>query len=190
MVRSLVTVLTLWAIATQAGAVDQNDRYAVKGPGNLNCGTFADLDPGHEHVRDVGVWMAGYFTAYNRLIRDTYDMLPWQTPGTLLALAAQYCRANPEAKLNDAAVELVTYMSPRRMTEEAPGVVLRSGDSVTVLYAPIVQEVHDALTAAGLEVGPDAEDLEAALKAYQTAQGIPVSGIPDQATLLKLFSDR
>ncbi|WP_136635398.1 peptidoglycan-binding domain-containing protein [Pseudooceanicola onchidii] len=189
MIRSLVT-LAFCALATHAGAVDQNDRYAVKGPGKLKCGTFAALDPTHEHVRDAGVWLTGYFTAHNRLLRETYDLLPWQTPGTVLALAAQYCRAHPEAQLNDAAAELVGYMASRRVTEEAPGVVLRSGGSVTVVYAPIVEDIRDALREAGQDLGPDAEDLEAALKLYQQAQDLPVTGIPDQPTLLKLLADR
>lgn len=161
--------------------------YAVDGPGAMRCAEFTTKAEDPETTREVAIWLAGYLTAFQRLMPDVYDLTPWQTSGVLVGLLQQYCKANDQARVEQGASQLIGYLAPRALRGAAKRVTLGSGDKVVVLYAPVVAEIRDRLAAAGHPPGPSEADLAAALSAYQAEQGLAVTGLADQATLVILL---
>ena len=48
-----------------------------------------------EECKLTGTWMEGYFSAFNALNRDTFDILPWQPPELMAAVHLQRLQAEP-----------------------------------------------------------------------------------------------
>jgi hypothetical protein len=168
-------------------AADGNGSYAVEGPGRMTCADFAALSPDEPRARDVAVWLSGYMTAHNRLLTGTFDLTPWQTPGTLTGLLAQFCADNGDEVVETGATELVNYLADGRLRDRADAVAVKHDGKVTMIYAPLLAEVHARLAATGYpSEGPD--KLPEALQGYQKANGLTPTGLPDQPTLLKLMA--
>jgi hypothetical protein len=188
MIRQIA--LTTAACACLTGPVqagDEDGRYAVEGPGRLSCGDFNALPPSDAVRRDLAVWLTGYFTAHNRLLPKTFDLTPWQTPATVLAMVAQYCEAHPDRIAERAAQELVSHLAELRIQAEAPVLMQRAGDQVTVLYEEVVKSATAALGAAGFAVGPSEDGFAQAVRRFQKNNGLPETGTLDQATLALLL---
>jgi hypothetical protein len=161
--------------------------YVVEGPGRATCADFVAWAPGGEERRLGAAWLTGYMTAHHRLMPGVFDLTAWQTPALLMGLMEQYCTSNPDAIVERGAQELVAYLTPRALTEEAELVAVRNGSAVVLVYRPVLTQVRDGLEGAGFAAASDEAGLIAALTAYQTAQGLEPTGLPDQATLARLL---
>ena len=176
------------SISVPVFAADSEGRYAIEGPGRTICADFtADADT-KDIRRDVAIWLSGYITAHNRLLGDTFDITPWQSSPALLSLTRQFCLANPDATVEVAAQQLMSYLAPDRLTESSDLVAQGSGNQTTVLYAEVVSQARGRLRAAGFDPGNTPAALAEAVKAYQRSLGTDPSGILDQATLARLFA--
>lgn len=161
--------------------------YAVDGPGAMRCADFTAKADDAETTREVAIWLAGYLTAFQRLMPNVYDLTPWQGPGVLVGLLQGYCEANDQARVEQGASKLIGDLAPKAIRGAAKRVTLGTGDKVVVLYAPVVAEIRERLAAAGHPPGPTEADLAAALAAYQAEKGLAVTGLADQATLVILL---
>ena len=175
------------SFATPAVAADANGQFVIEGPGRLPCEAFIAPDVTDQVRRDVASWMAGYMTAQHYLLASTFDLTPWQSPSTVGALLAQFCRANPDKVVGDGALELVRFLIPNRLQQQTEVVSIPNGSDVTILYLTVVQEARRALQELGYSAGESSEELAESVRAFQTDKGLAVSGSLDQPTLLRLF---
>ncbi|SFR02048.1 peptidoglycan-binding domain-containing protein [Poseidonocella sedimentorum] len=180
---TLIAAALLLAQAQQSPA----QSYAVEGPGRTSCAAFRAMDTAAPELRETAAWLTGYLTAHHRLMPEIFDLSPWQTPGITLGLIRQFCSAQPDASVERAAQELVRYLAPGALTEPSEFVAMRNGDQITVLYEAVLAQVRDALADAGIPPGTEDAELANALTAFQTARGLPVTGLPDQRTLATLL---
>ena len=180
-------ILVCTGLSGPVFAGDGEGRYAVEGPGRLSCADLTALPPDDPVRRDLAVWLSGYMTAHHRLLPETFDLTPWQTPNTLMAMVAQYCQANPSQITERAAQELVSFLAPHRVQTETPALVQRSGDQVTVLYQEVLDRAVAALAGAGFPVAAGADGLTQAVGQFQNREALPVTGALDQATLAILL---
>jgi len=188
MIRQFALQVAIFAGLTgPAISSDSDSRYAVEGPGRLACSEFNTLAPTDVVHRDVGVWLTGYMTAHHRLLPQTFDLSPWQTPETLLGMLAQYCEANPKQVVERGAQELVSYLAPKRVQKEALPLMQRSGDTVTLLYEEVLDGAAEALDAAGFPIGSGEAALADSVLQFQKQQGLPETGALDQPTLARLL---
>ncbi|WP_300029101.1 peptidoglycan-binding domain-containing protein [uncultured Roseobacter sp.] len=188
MIRSILCATLLSAgVFSPAFAAGTDGSYAVEGPGSLTCDRVTALTAGSSDQRDLALWLSGYITAHNRLLPETFDLTPWQTPSTLLALMIQYCTANPGATAEVASQELIAYLMPDRLAETSQTVMQRTDEKVTVLYEQVLERAIAALTAAGTPVDPQTGDFAAAVRRFQKQSGLPETGAFDQATLALLL---
>jgi hypothetical protein len=114
-------------------------------------------------------------------------LTPWQSPALLLGLLEQYCAAHPDDIVERGAQELVGYLRPSALEEEAELVSIRNGQSVVLVYRPVLSRIRAALDAAGFTPGAGVTGLTTALESYQTSENLERTGLPDQRTLARLL---
>ena len=78
--RHLSIAIVLMFSAHNALAVDSAGSFAVKGVGLSKCSAFVEVVKAKETAtlsRYIG-WVAGYISASNQHISNTFDLTPWQ----------------------------------------------------------------------------------------------------------------
>ena len=183
--RARAACLVLAGVLSPAAAA-ATEPYSVEGPGRTPCADHAASTDARARDR-VGSWLTGYLTAHQRLMPDTFDLTPWQTPSILLGLLDQYCAANGTATVEDGARELVAYLAPRAMSEPARAVAVGEADAFVLVYEPVLHDIRARLSDRGHPPGASARSLAEALRAYQKTMGLNPTGLPDQATLVLLM---
>ena len=97
----------LWlGAAGELPARDADGAYKARGLGLDTCISFLDT-PEAERGPHFG-WLAGYLTAYNYLVRDTYSIAEYSSLTRTNDWFARYCREHPERMLHEAARQFVT----------------------------------------------------------------------------------
>ncbi len=180
------------AAATSVQASDAKNRFAVKGAGALPCRDFnAAIVARNSRAAAAAGWFAGYISAANRYEPDTYELLPWQDPLYLTASISAYCKANPSARLYQAADKLVTSLRADRLKTATPMKTLVTDGTRIRIYAATVARLKRALQRRNMLTGPVNTSTDAALvdglRAFQKAEKLEVTGIPDQETLFRLL---
>src|SRR5215468_12046574 len=113
-----VVILSLAALAAGNGnCADAKRQFSVRGLGTNACSEYLDARKQNE---DGGAqyadWLTGFFTAYNWLQPDTYDIAPlsqYKQTG-LLNFLDLYCEANQDKRVIDAAMALVKVNYDKR----------------------------------------------------------------------------
>ncbi|HET8563838.1 MAG TPA: hypothetical protein VFM35_08215, partial [Candidatus Binatia bacterium] len=123
--RIFLTVVVVIAAATsQIYAIDSNNRYFAYGVGQRTCEDYVKfrekrldtLERQHErYTKDelyeivdkiVEHWVAGFLTAHNLYVSDTYDLAGKSTMGELKARLEKSCRANAKQYFAEAVITL------------------------------------------------------------------------------------
>lgn len=177
-----------------AQAADRGGQFAVKGVGAARCRDFnRALDSRSPQIGQMLSWVAGYLTATNRYEPATYDIIAWQDELYILGNVRGYCARNPGATMAEMVRAMVRSLGPGRLTAASPPVTIAAGGGwQIVLPAAIIARAQAALLRRGLYQGlangaADARFL-AAVAAFQRAERLPVTGLPDQETLFRLFA--
>ena len=192
--RTLILGMALALTTTMAAeAADSKTRFQAYGLGRLSCKRFVEIcETKKEDCKQTGTWLDGYFSGFNALNPDTFDLLPWQ-PTTLLAeFAFNVCKQHPDAPLLEVVNDLIrSLLVPQRIKAAADRVKIGDGDDAVYLYRDTVRAMQERLDAAGLLKGkPDGvfgPGTAAAVKDLQKAAGLKETGIPDPRTLVALF---
>ena len=195
MLRFTVTAALVGCIAASAMAADENDRFAIRGAGLASCVQFLEArETGSEQYFQFGGWMNGYLTALNRLEEETFDLVPWQSPDFLATALANYCVQNREQSFHNAVFLMAERLKEQRLESRSETVSIASGgDGQPIrLYQAVIERAIGALGELGFPVSPSGDDFNEegfrqALTAFQETEGLPMTGLPDQASLLRLF---
>lgn len=87
-------------------ARDVNQQYKAQGLGLDTCASFLDVP-----VEGRGLyysWLAGYLTAYNYLVRDTYSIAEYSGLTRTNEWLEKYCNEHPNHLMHEAARRFVT----------------------------------------------------------------------------------
>ena len=93
-------------LAMPSHARDLNRQYKAQGLGLDTCASFLDIP-----VDQRGLyysWLAGYLTAYNYLVRDTYSIAEYSGLTRTNEWLEKYCDKHPGNMLHHAARQFVT----------------------------------------------------------------------------------
>ena len=179
--------------AGPCAAADPEGLFSVDGVGTSRCSVFLEATQAKDAAKAqlFSSWASGLISGINLYAPDTYDLTPWQTEALIGAKLAAYCAANPDEQFANAVLKLVAVLSPERLRTASPVVQVRKGGWATVLYADTLSQIAERLRQKGVETSTDGgaydEDLAQAIARFQKANDIPVTGLPDQATLNELF---
>ena len=125
MTVALATLLWLAAGASGVLAMDSNGRYFALGAGSRSCGDFIklrekrveNLTPEQYEVAAVIIehWVAGYMTAHNFYVTDTYNVVGTVTMDQLEERIEKYCRGNPNSRVAEAVSAIAQELHPNRI---------------------------------------------------------------------------
>ncbi len=189
------TALLCCALAPLAGqAADKDGRFAVKGLGRATCTQFLDnANKPQESMLALQLWLDGYLTALNQGLPETYDVASWVSTPLLAKNIADFCasKPSPDPELVALANELVRRLAPERLQTESPLVDIKVGDKQGKIYKDTLRRAQQALKDKGHYRGA-ADGLfgpqtRSAFEAFQKAEQLQVTGVPDQPTLIKLL---
>ena len=110
---------------SNALAMDSNGRYYALGVGSRPCSDYVkysekkleNFTPEQYEVADkiIEHWIAGFFTAHNFYVRDTYDVVGTVTIDQLQERIENYCRANPNNRVAEAIVAIAQQLHETRI---------------------------------------------------------------------------
>lgn len=138
-VRAVLTaVLVIAAASSNLYAIDSNGRYFAYGLGQRSCEDYVKfrekkldtLEQEHpRYTKDelyeivdkiVEHWIAGFLTAHNLYVSDTYDVAGNTTMDDMKSRLENICRANTKEYFAEAMVTLVQQLNPQRVKAD-PG---------------------------------------------------------------------
>lgn len=180
-------------VPAPAKAVDPGGRFALRGVGLANCEQFLNaIEERQENVLLAGGWLEGYLTAVNQFRQDTFDIAPWQNTDTLLTLLKHNCERNREQRFFAVVNSMIDFFAANRLQEQSERVVAEAGEQKVVVYKEVLENAQKALIDQGLlqgsadgQFGPMTQS---AFQEFQKTQNIEATGLPDQMTLWRLFS--
>lgn len=129
----LASVAMIVAAGTTLYAIDSNNRYFAYGLGQRTCEDYVKvrekrletLEQEHPRYtkqelyeivdRVVEHWIAGFLTAHNLYVSDTYDVAGKSNMDDLKARLEKSCRANPKQYFAQAMIAVVQQLNPQRV---------------------------------------------------------------------------
>ena len=135
--RLLLTIFLFMAVASsQLYAIDSNSRYFAYGVGQQSCEDYVKfrekrletLESHERYTKDelyeivdmiVEHWIAGFLTAHNLYVTDTYDLVGNLTMVDVKVRLEKGCRANGKQYFAEAVITLVQELHPQRVKAAA-----------------------------------------------------------------------
>jgi len=115
MMRGFVLVfLLVFSGALQAKSVDQ--RYVAYGVGAWSCGQYnaAQRKGDHTSLAAVDHFVEGYLSAFNVIVRNTYDIMGGDGIDTARGWLRSYCRDHEQQSLANAMAVFTALRYPDR----------------------------------------------------------------------------
>lgn len=112
-------------------AIDEDSKlYRAYGVGPKKCAVYVELRehklPGKYSAKDyentdevVAQWVAGYMTAHNYYVKDTFDVTAQAGKDKVMGWLESLCRENPEQPFVAAVADLAFRLHGKR-TKDAP----------------------------------------------------------------------
>lgn len=131
---TLVAALT--AGSFPLAAIDSNNRYFAYGVGQRSCEDYIryrerkleSLEQQHERYtkeelyeivdRILEHWIAGFLTAHNLYVSDTYDVAGKSNMNDVKGRLEKSCRSNPKQRFAEAMISVVQQLNPQRVKVE------------------------------------------------------------------------
>ncbi|MBL29283.1 MAG: hypothetical protein CMM50_17265 [Rhodospirillaceae bacterium] len=185
-----LALLPFLALPTQAA--DHEDNFSVKGAGLADCRTYVEArDQRSQAYFQFGGWINGYFSALNQTSEETYDLVPWQSTEFLAAALYNWCANRPDQRFINAAAALANRLKEQRLTERSEFVEVETEGKSVRIFRGVIRQAQNRLAELGYFVGPATGSFDDAtrdaLRAFQAAESLEKTGLPDEATLLRLF---
>lgn len=117
----ILLALTLFMPASISSAADIEDHYAIWGLGQKSCHSYnqARAAGDFEHYKE---YVAGYLTAYNAFVPETYNIVPDMDTNAIIAWLDAHCADSQTMSFADAMHALVDEMHGKRQkTSPADG---------------------------------------------------------------------
>ena len=189
--NSFIIFIALVALSGVCQGADENSKFAVKAVGTTDCQRYLEArETGGSEYSLYGGYLAGYISAYNQLVPDTFDISPWQNMETLAGMMASHCKKYPGENFALALNRMLTALKKTQLDKASITVEARAGGRQIRIYKESLRRAQAKLAALGLYKGlPDGRfgpGTQEALKAFQKQKGLSQTGLPDQITLFHL----
>lgn len=179
-------------LSSAAHAADKDGRFSVRGLGGSKCSDLAAAvsQKNVALIQAYSAWLGGYLTASNRLISQTFDVVPSTSATDAVGLVSVVCQANPNNLVESATYQALEAMNSIRVRQDSPLVTIQEAGKSLVIRQEALLTVQTELTRAGLfkgaADGKASPALVQAVRAFQKAQKLPESGLPDIDVLIRL----
>lgn len=133
----LILVSVILAASSRLYAIDSNSRYFAYGVGQRTCDDYIKvrekrldtLEQQHpRYTKDelyeivdkvIEHWIAGFLTAHNLYVSDTYDLVGKLTMDDLKLRIERNCRANTKQYFAEAMITLAQELHPQRVKADS-----------------------------------------------------------------------
>ena len=133
----LILVSVILAASSRLYAIDSNSRYFAYGVGQRTCDDYIKvrekrldtLEQQHpRYTKDelyeivdkvIEHWIAGFLTAHNLYVSDTYDLVGKLTMDDLKLRIERSCRANTKQYFAEAMITLAQELHPQRVKSDS-----------------------------------------------------------------------
>ena len=133
----LILVSVILAASSRLYAIDSNSRYFAYGVGQRTCDDYIKvrekrldtLEQQHpRYTKDelyeivdkvIEHWIAGFLTAHNLYVSDTYDLVGKLTMDDLKLRIERSCRANTKQYFAEAMITLAQDLHPQRVKADS-----------------------------------------------------------------------
>jgi transcriptional regulator of NAD metabolism len=130
-------ILVIAVAGSKLYAIDRNSRYVAYGVGQRSCEDYVrfrekkleTLERQYErYTKDelyeivdkiVEHWIAGFLTAHNLYVHDTYDLAGKTTMDDLKARLEKSCRTSTTQYFAEAVIKLAQELHPQRINADA-----------------------------------------------------------------------
>lgn len=189
----------LWTVvlAVPAQAVDRNGRYANIGVGLLNCAEYTRAyEAKNDRFINFGGWIDGYLSAVNFFEEKTFNILSWQSTDLLALSLNRFCGKNPKLQFAKAVQLVIRDIAPQRLPVATRPILIEDrvdGQNVRMIfYEETIRRMQRELARRefykGDITGKFDDATRSAMSDFQTMQKRRPTGLPDQPTLLLLFT--
>jgi hypothetical protein len=194
--RSFVVFELLLLLAGSATppayAADAKGTFALRGFGAQSCSAAGAAMKSDPQLAGVAIaWLQGYVTALNRVQQGTFDVSPLPDLTALLRMITGFCEKSPDTPVENVSFQVIRVLAAARVLEDTPIVQTKSGQANAMLRQETLVKVQQALISRGyLSGAADGQfggQTAQALKSFQQAQGLPVTGVTDAATVVRLL---
>lgn len=112
----VLLLVGLFAFTSTLQAKSVGGRYLAHGAGGWSCADALAVHQGDnpQSQAELDGFLAGYFTAVNIIINNTYDILAGERHTEAKIQVMQICRANPNDTLGNAAATFTSDAYHRR----------------------------------------------------------------------------
>lgn len=188
----LAVTISLFMVSSAALAVDVKGDYVVRGMGAHSCSDFVARVPSNPAYTQASlVWMEGYLTAQNRLTAKTFDASFLNETSEVAALVLNACKSRADIRVESILAGIIAALHTSRVETNSPLIEFKDADVKVLLRQSTVKHLQMALKKSGFYTlgidGLSGPGTMKALRKYQKARGLKVSGLPDADTLIKLF---
>lgn len=175
-----------------AHAADTTGKFTVRGIGSSPCSAFNSAVQSKDDgaLKAYASWLLGYYSAYNRLVSGNFDAVPSADVNATISVVASACQRSPAIPVEQVTFSVLRSFAPLRLQAESPLVTLTSDGKSIELREETLRFVERRLKELGhykgQETGKPSPQIVQAIKAFQTAQKIPVNGLPNLFTLVRI----
>lgn len=136
--------------------------------------------------------MSGFYTGFNAIKDETYDIIPWHSPDLIGSILYSHCQENGDHSFAAANMSVAEQLLPQRIQALSDKVEIPSPpNQPSSLYKVVVErvqtELHDAGFYKGSVDGTIGGQTAEAVLAYQKANDLAETGQLDQITLWRLL---
>ncbi|MEO8558167.1 MAG: peptidoglycan-binding domain-containing protein [Rhodospirillales bacterium] len=202
MLRPIFRVLlpaSIWVAAitlhAPAQAADTKGNFALRGIGSQSCQALLDelqKAPGNAVV--AASWVLGYMSATNRYEPDTFDISPVTDAQSIFNVVIGLCKAHPTVRVQTILSDTLAALGKARIKTDSPMVDTKSGTTVASVRTETLVLVQKKLAERGLlkakADGAYGAQTEAAVKDFQKAEKLPITGVVDSATVIRLLIEQ
>ena len=195
--RSVLPIAVICALSVLGGgaqAADGKGRFALKGAATATCERYLQaVKEGGKALASFGGWLEGYMTAVNQYSAETYDVVSFESSQSLAIALANHCNKHPEKRYFHANRDMLAALFKNRIKEASPlhKAAPADGAAGIYVYEETIKRLQTRLTELKLYGGPiDGlynDGTRAAVRQFQTKQGLEPNAVPTQKTLQNLF---
>lgn len=185
--------LTLWLIAILLSTnVYAGEDFVIKGAGTQKCSLYVGfIDKKSVKVNLFAGWLEGYLTAVNEYNENIYDITSFQSIRLIMKLVYAHCQSHSESSFYVVTKKLVQSFLPLSLNSKSELVVLAYNNKKIFSYVSILKKAKEKLKLLGYRVSSNEKiltkgDIKSIIK-FQGENYIAMTGLPDEATLMKLF---
>lgn len=190
--KAVLTAMLLAASGVAAQADDAAQKFAVYGIGGKSCRQLVESARKDKSTASALVlWVQGYLSAVNHMTQGIFEVSPIIDFNSIVEIVYSQCERNPDQPVYSAVAGFINAVQKASLPRSSPVVEAKAAGKTAIIRAATLASVQTALAAQGRYDGkPDGTfglKLEAALRAYQHAEKLPETGLPDAATIVRLL---